>query len=293
LKNLFFQKIILARMTLSVHHKFMSTSTRSSKALALATVSILGFLGSARANVINITVDDTGALRNGVGVANSSEYGLANNNPTSNLTFLNAEISLYNTAYDPDLPVGIAPVGASFENLNAQSYSTISGWDYVVIHFGAGQAQFAEAPAWIPTVVVPPIPAVYYTAAEVAAWNAQKKNKNHQISTSTIKTPGVAGYTIPGHFEATDWEKSQGGWWQAYYIGGLAGINFTVPTPGPVYEDFVYNGLPVGGFSSVRYFNEHHEPPPPVPEGGATIALLGVGMLVTALSGRRLLSNRR
>lgn len=218
--------------------------------------------------MINITIDSSGELRNSVGVATKDEYGLSNNNPESNLSFLNAEIGYYNAFFNPDLPGAVGPVGASFDNLNGgNSYTSIGGYDYLVIHYGAGQAQFAPAPAWIPEVVVPP---TYFTAG----------NKKGQIK--------EAGYTIPGHFADPQWSKSTGGWWAAFYIGGAAGITFNVPTPGPTYGDLTYNGQPVGGFSSARYFNGHHE----VPDSGATLALLGLGLMMLALTARRLRSRR-
>jgi hypothetical protein len=49
-------------------------------------------------------VDGTGAHLNGTGVASKTQSGQQNNNPTSNLTFLNEEISSWNKALNAALP---------------------------------------------------------------------------------------------------------------------------------------------------------------------------------------------
>jgi len=251
-------------MNVSTHRFFL-------KHAALAFAALFCAFSLVRADVINITVDGSGALRNGVGVAMKSEYGLGgNNNPDSNLTFLNAEIGLYNGVFNPDLPAAIGPVGASFDALNeGKSYTSIGGYDYVVIHYGTGPARFAPAPAWVPEVVVPP---TYFTSGK-------KKGQ--------IKDPS---YTIPGHFAEPNWSQSSGGWWAAYYIGGLEGVTFKLPrlpAPGTTYAGLVYNGEEVGGFSSARYFNLHN-----VPDSGATLSLFGFGMLTLALVTRRFRSSK-
>jgi hypothetical protein len=251
-------------------HLFRPMNTRRNQAattqvFALSLAAILCALTTATADVINITIDNSGSLRNGVGVATKDEYGLNNNDSTSNLSFLNAEIGYYNAHFNPDLPAAVGPVGASFNSLNGgTSYTSIGGYDYLVIHYGTGQAQFAPASAWVPEVVVPP---TYFTSGK-------KKGE--------IKE---AGYTIPGHFADPQWSKSAGGWWAAFYIGGLEGVTFTVPTPGPAYDGLIYNGQPVGGFSSARYFNLHN-----VPDSGATLSLLGFGMMTLAFVARRIRS---
>jgi hypothetical protein len=245
----------------------------SFKSLAWGLIATMSGLITANASVINVTVDTSGVLYNGVGVANKDQYGYANNNPESNLGFLNTLLGNYNAINSPDLPAGVGPVGADYGSLNGvNSYTTVGGYDYVVFHYGAGQAEYGEAPAWVPEVVVPP---VYYTSGSKAG---------------QIKTPG---YTIPGHFAETDMQKSSGGWWAAFYIGGAAGISFNVPTPGPTYDDLVYNGQPVGGFSSARYFNEHVNiieggDPTPVPDNGASAILIGLGLASLALLRRKL-----
>jgi hypothetical protein len=90
---------------------------------------------------LNITVDNTGNLLNGTGVASSSQYGQQNNNPTSNLLFLNNEISLWNGSINnPHLLPAVGPVALNDENLSGSSYTAATGFDYVVFHFGAGPA---------------------------------------------------------------------------------------------------------------------------------------------------------
>ena len=106
-------------------------------------VCILGFALSAmtvKAVAINITVDSTGALLNGTGVANKTEYGQGNNNPTSNLSFLNKEIGFWNGAFNPDLAAAVTPVALNDENFTGSSYIADAGYNYVVFHFGSGQA---------------------------------------------------------------------------------------------------------------------------------------------------------
>lgn len=231
--------------------------------LALSLAATLCVLSAGRANVINITVDSSGALRNGVGVATKTEYGQGTNDADANLAFLNTELGYYNNLFNPDLPAAVGPVGAAFNSLNGgSSYTSIGGYDYVVIHYGTGEAQFAPAPAWVPEVVVPP---TYFTSGK----------KKGQIKD--------AGYTIAGHFAEPQWSKSSGGWWAAFYLGGLEGVTFNVPVPGPTYGNLTYNGQPVGGFSSARYFNEHN-----VPDTGATLALLGLGLVGLGFARRRL-----
>ncbi len=68
---------------------------------------------------------------------------------------------------------------------------------------------------------------------------------------------------------------SPGGWWQAYYLGGEGGVQFFVPTIGD---------KTVGGFSSARYFNG---PSIQVPDGGATLVLLGLAMVGIAVASRQ------
>jgi hypothetical protein len=95
---------------------------------------------------INITVDSLGNPLNGTGVANSSQYGSGNSNPTSDLNFLQNQISLWNGSPNvPEVPLldiqpGPPSVGANIEGLSGNSYTTLPGWSYVVFHFGAGPA---------------------------------------------------------------------------------------------------------------------------------------------------------
>ena len=102
---------------------------------------------TANAIPINITVSSTGALLNGTGVANKTQSGQGNNNPTSNLNFLNAEISLWNGEFNPDLAAAIGPEALNDGNIgDKQSYSAVAGYDYVVFHFGNGIQGSAKSP---------------------------------------------------------------------------------------------------------------------------------------------------
>ena len=67
---------------------------------------------------------------------------------------------------------------------------------------------------------------------------------------------------------------SEGGWWQAYYLGGEGGF---VLSPLPVVGD-----VSVGGFSSARYFGGSQ-----VPDSGSTVALLGLSLIAVAFAARR------
>ena len=81
----------------------------------------------------------------------------------------------------------------------------------------------------------------------------------------------LAGYNfVVFHFGNGAAGGSPGGWWQAWHLNGFGGT-FTVPTVGRA---------PVGGFSSARYYN-------PVPDGGATLILLGAAFGVIAAVRRK------
>lgn len=181
-----------------------------SKALILS-LALCGVVASAIP--LNITVDAAGNLLNGVGIANSTQYAPGNNNPTSNLTFLNTLIGNWNGVTNPDLPVALGPVAADYGSLSGNSYTSIAGYDYVVFHFGAGQA---------------------------------------------------GGQRV-----------SPGGWWQAFYLGGIGGDVFSLPS---------VNNQNVGGFSSARYFNLTTQQ---VPDAGATAILLGLGLTGIAVAAAR------
>lgn len=113
---------------------------------ALGHLSLVWAPLAANAVPINITVDASGNLYHGSGVASSSEYaalqGLSssNNNPNSNLAFLNAVIDNWNLTNDPDLLAAGGPVALSFDSLSGNSYTALTGYQYVVLHFGAGPA---------------------------------------------------------------------------------------------------------------------------------------------------------
>ncbi|MGE3539866.1 MAG: PEP-CTERM sorting domain-containing protein [Candidatus Tectimicrobiota bacterium] len=96
---------------------------------------------AAMAVPINITVDAAGNLLHGVGVADEAQYGQPNNNPSSNLAFLMNEINNWNgVPLAPVLPAA-DPLELNQDSLGGgSSYSGPSGYEYVVFHFGAGQA---------------------------------------------------------------------------------------------------------------------------------------------------------
>src|SRR5687767_12858916 len=90
---------------------------------------------------INITVDTSGDLLNVVGIASKTQYGQGDNNPDSNLAFLQTEIGYWNDNNNPDLPDAEGPVALNIGSIgDAGSYTTVAGYDYVVFHFGNGGA---------------------------------------------------------------------------------------------------------------------------------------------------------
>jgi hypothetical protein len=89
---------------------------------------------------INITVDASGNLLHGVGVADEAQYGQPNNNPESNLAFLDMLIGNWNgVPLAPVLPAS-GDLELNQEDLDGNSYTGPTGFEYVVFHFGAGQA---------------------------------------------------------------------------------------------------------------------------------------------------------
>jgi VPDSG-CTERM motif len=85
---------------------------------------------------LNITVDSNGNLLNTTGVASKSQYGQQNNNPNSNLAFLNQEIGRWNSNYNPDLALS-SPLALNVGNIgDTRTYNALAGYNYVVFHFG-------------------------------------------------------------------------------------------------------------------------------------------------------------
>lgn len=175
---------------------------------------------------IDITVNSAGALLHTVGIADVDQYkattgGTQNNNATANSAFLSAMIGNWNSAYNPDLPAAGA-LALEIGNIGGQTtpYNLLSGYQYAVIHFGAGNAGGGQV--------------------------------------------------------------SPGGWWEAIYLGGDSlTLNLPqVPTTDNRGRTTLKN---VGGFSSVRYFGTTH-----VPDGGATLALIGLGIAGLGVARRKL-----
>lgn len=116
-------------------------------ALAFAT----GLAVAVNATPINITVNDAGSLLNTIGIADSSYYTSKvppprTNNPADNFAFLNVEIGYWNAKNNPDLPTAVSPVNAF--DLTGNSYTSIAGYDYVVLHFGTGSASPKSKGGW-------------------------------------------------------------------------------------------------------------------------------------------------
>ncbi|MFO1448889.1 MAG: VPDSG-CTERM sorting domain-containing protein [Opitutaceae bacterium] len=106
----------------------------------LTLLAAFGLGGSAFALPTNITVDGSGVLLNTIGIANNTQYGQGDNNPGSNLTFLNGLIGNWNGAFNPDLPTNPTLANQLDSLGNVTSYNALAGYEYVVLHFGAGQA---------------------------------------------------------------------------------------------------------------------------------------------------------
>jgi hypothetical protein len=140
------------------------------KTLTLNGLATALFAVAAFAVPINITVDDSGNLLNETGVASKYQYGQQNNNPSSNLIFLNSEISLWNGAKNPDLPPAIGPVALNDENLSGSSYTAVAGYDYVVFHFGAGVAGGQDPGGWWQAFYLNGVPDTFEDVPTVGGW---------------------------------------------------------------------------------------------------------------------------
>lgn len=205
----------------------MMKTVHSLTLMALAATTL-----ASSAVVMNITVDAAGGyLQNGLppigenSLASRAFYqdatGGTDNNPESNLDFLVKVLGNWNSTHIVDLPT--APTLAlSVDSIGGggSSYNAVAGYDYVVFHFGGGQAGGGNDP-------------------------------------------------------------TETGWWSAWYLGKAAYSFTAVPQEGDPLQN-------IGGFSSARYFNGRPTPPdddppdddpPEVPDGGTTIASLGIALL--------------
>ena len=113
-------------------------------ALALALAAI-----TASAIPTNLTVSNNGTLLNVSGVAKKAQYGQQNNNPTSNLVFLNKEIGFWNGAFNPDLTTANSAAALSVDGIgDTSSYNAVAGYNFVVFHFGNGAAGGSPGGWW-------------------------------------------------------------------------------------------------------------------------------------------------
>ncbi len=116
------------------------------RSAAVAAVVALTAMTS-RAIPVNITVGSGGALLNTVGIANDSQYdtliGGNGNSPSDNLAFLNALIGNWNGASLSPVLIPATLTGVLDSGLNTGNPFSFTGtgkFDYVVFHFGAGNA---------------------------------------------------------------------------------------------------------------------------------------------------------
>jgi VPDSG-CTERM motif len=141
------------------------------RALTLYALATALFAVGAVAVPLNITVDNAGNLLNGTRVANKYHYGQQNNNPTSNLAFLNSEISLWNGTNGADLPSAIGPVALNVENLSGSTYAAVAGYDYVVFHFGAGVAGGEDPGGWWQAFYLNGDPDTFHDVPKIGGWS--------------------------------------------------------------------------------------------------------------------------
>jgi len=163
------------------------------KAVVLGLAALFGAIVAAKAVPMNITVDSAGNLLFGVGLSvKDNNYPSNSNDPASNFTFLQQEVGYYNSTHNPDLTAPVSPVAADFGALGGvTSYVAVAGYEYVVLHFGNGEAQ-------------------YPTGNTIPAHWEKVKGQNVWV------------------LEAPELEKPTGGWWSAWYLGG-ASVQFSLP----------------------------------------------------------------
>lgn len=127
-----------------------------------------------------------------------------------------------------------------------------------------------------------------FLKAEISNWNGvNDPDLLAAVGPAAFDAGSLSGnsYTAPAGYQyvvfhfgagrAGGGGVSPGGWWQAWYLGGSGGT-FNVPSVG---------GKNVGGFSSARFFNS--EKNGKVPDGGATLWLLGGSMLLIQVLRRK------
>ena len=124
------------------------------KQLMTIASALLALTISSSAAVMNITVDSTGSfLQNGaepdgaLSLASNQFYDSfqsppSNNNPESNFDFLQGVIDNWNANRSPILPTAVYSVAAANNDSigDTSSFTTAAGYDYVVFHFGNGDA---------------------------------------------------------------------------------------------------------------------------------------------------------
>ena len=112
----------------------MKDPERAKTCLLLCAISVVsGFLSTARATPINITLDPS-TLRP---VTDLSKGLLGNNSPQANFSFLLTEVDLFNkfSPSEIDLPT---PTFAGFGDFSSSTMS-VTGFDYAVLHYGTGE----------------------------------------------------------------------------------------------------------------------------------------------------------
>jgi hypothetical protein len=189
---------------------------------------------SSSAAVMNITVDTTGSfLQNGaepdgaLSLASKAFYSSFQtpasvaNNPTNNFEFLEGVVANWNASRSPILPTPTYSLAAANNDsiTSGNGFTTAEGYDYVVFHFGNGQAgaggQNDDENGWW---------AAWYLGGKAATFSLPQEGNPLQ---------------------------NVGGFSSARYFNGTGGTPRTVPDGGSTFLAF---GIGLLGLGGVRRF---------------------------------------
>ena len=184
-------------------------------AVLFAGVLLLGLsAGSAQAAPINITISAAGNLLNAPGgVASDDQYDALiagnGNSAADNLAFLSALITRWNAVpKTPVLPAAGALAYSQDSLRDASSYAGSAGYQYVVFHWGAGQA--GENGWW----------AAYYLGGSAISFSAVPKVGEWDDDEYELES--VGGFSSARYFGATS--VPDGGMTLILLGGALVGI---------------------------------------------------------------------
>lgn len=201
---------------------------KTNKLIAAASA-LAAFTISSQAAVMNITVDSTGSfLQNGtepdgeLSLASKAFYSSfqdpasTSNNPDANFNFLEGVVQNWNNNRVPLLPdaTNTGPTADDNNSIGgANSFTTASGYDYVVFHFGNGQAGEAgndpDEDGWW------------------AAWYLGGESSTFSLPQEGDPLQNVGGFSSARYFNGTTTTVPDGGsTFLAFGIGllGLGGV---------------------------------------------------------------------